>query len=48
MTIEETQRPLTFKDNEFKIATATTVEEAKKILNAGFDYVTEKKSNYAV
>ena len=31
-----------FKDDEFEVATATTVEEAKKILSQGFDYVTEK------
>jgi integrase len=31
-----------FKDDEFDIATATTVEEAKTILAAGFDYITEK------
>ncbi|MGQ9624561.1 MAG: tyrosine-type recombinase/integrase [Candidatus Bathycorpusculaceae bacterium] len=31
-----------FKDDEFEVTTATTVEEAKKILAAGFDYVTEK------
>jgi len=33
---------ITFKDDEFEVATATTVEEAKTILSAGFDYVTEK------
>jgi hypothetical protein len=31
-----------FKDDEFEVATATTVEEAKQVLSAGFDYVTEK------
>ena len=31
-----------FKDDEFEVATATAVEEAKKVLQAGFDYVTEK------
>jgi hypothetical protein len=31
-----------FKDDEFEVTTATTVEEAKQILSAGFDYVTEK------
>jgi len=31
-----------FKDNEFEVATATTVEEAKQILGVRFDYVTEK------
>ncbi len=33
---------LHLKDNEFKATSATTVEEAKKIRSAGFDYVTEK------
>jgi len=32
-----------FKDDEFEVTTATTVEEAKQVLSAGFDYVTEKK-----
>ena len=31
-----------FKDDEFDVTTATTVEEAKQVLSAGFDYVTEK------
>jgi hypothetical protein len=31
-----------FKDSEFEVTTATTVEEAKQVLTAGFDYVTEK------
>jgi integrase len=31
-----------FKDDEFEVATATTVDEAKQILSAGFDYVAEK------
>jgi len=31
-----------FKDDEFEVTTATTIEEAKQILSAGFDYVTEK------
>ena len=31
-----------FKDNEFDVATATTLEEAKTILASGYDYVTEK------
>lgn len=30
------------KDDEFEVATATTVEEAKQIISADFDYVTEK------
>ncbi len=31
-----------FKDDEFKVTIATTVEEAKQVLSAGFDYITEK------
>jgi hypothetical protein len=31
-----------FKDNEFEVATATTVEEAKTILASDYDYVIEK------
>jgi integrase len=31
-----------FKDNEYEVATASTLEEAKQVLTAGFDYVTEK------
>lgn len=31
-----------FKEDEFEVATATTVEEAKQVLSLGFDYVTEK------
>lgn len=31
-----------FKDDEYEVTTATTVEEAKQVLTAGFDYVTEK------
>jgi integrase len=31
-----------FKDDEFEVATAITVEEAKQVLSAGYDYVTEK------
>jgi integrase len=31
-----------FKDDEFEVTTATTVDEAKQALSAGFDYVTEK------
>jgi hypothetical protein len=31
-----------FKDDEFDVTTATTVEEAKTVLTAGYDYVTEK------
>ena len=33
---------ITFKDDQFEVTTATTVEEAKQVLSAGFDYVTEK------
>jgi hypothetical protein len=31
-----------FKDSEFEVATATTIEEAKPIIAAGFECVTEK------
>jgi integrase len=31
-----------FKDDEFEVTTATSVDEAKQVLSAGFDYVTEK------
>lgn len=31
-----------FKDDEFEVATATTIDEAKQVLSAGYDYVTEK------
>jgi integrase len=44
--IENTMKyigPVHFKDDEFEVTTATTVEEAKQVLSAGFDYVTEKK-----
>ena len=30
-----------FTDNEFEVTTATTLEEAKQVLSAGFDYVTD-------
>jgi len=30
-----------FKDNEYDVATAQTVEEAKNLLSAGFEHVTE-------
>lgn len=33
-----------FKDDEFDVATATTIEEAKELLAAGFDYITEKNN----
>jgi len=35
-------RLVQFKDDEFDVETATTVEEAKSLLKAGFDYITEK------
>jgi site-specific recombinase XerC len=35
-------RLIQFKENEYDVATAITVEEAKQLLKAGFDYVTEK------
>jgi hypothetical protein len=35
-------RMIHFEDNEFEVATATTVEEAEEILTAEFDYITEK------
>jgi len=31
-----------FKADKFEVTTATTMEEAKKVLSAGFNYVTEK------
>jgi hypothetical protein len=31
-----------FKDDEFEVATATTLEKAKQVLTEGFDYITEK------
>jgi hypothetical protein len=31
-----------FEDDQFDVATATTVEAAKELLAVGFDYVTEK------
>ena len=31
-----------FKDDEFDVETATTVEEAKELLKVGFDYITDK------
>lgn len=33
---------INFKDDDFEVTTATTVEEAKQVLTAGFDYVMEK------
>jgi hypothetical protein len=31
-----------FKDNEFEVATAQTIEETKAVITAGFEYVAEK------
>jgi hypothetical protein len=31
-----------FKDDQFEVTTATDIEEAKKVLSAGFEYVTQK------
>lgn len=31
-----------FKDDTFELTIATTVEDAKHVLSASFDYVTEK------
>ena len=31
-----------FKDGEYDVTSATTIEEAKAVLSAGFEYVTEK------
>ena len=31
-----------FKDDQFEVTTATNIEEAKKVLSAGFEYVTQK------
>jgi len=33
---------VTFSDSEYEVATAQTLEEAKQVLSAGFDYVAEK------
>ncbi len=33
---------INFKTDEFEVTTATTVDEAKQVLSAGFEYVTEK------
>ena len=33
-----------FKDEEYDVAKATTIEEAKTIVAAGYDYVTDKQS----
>ena len=31
-----------FKDDQYEVTTATTIEEAKQVLTAGFDFATEK------
>jgi hypothetical protein len=31
-----------FKDDQFEVTTAISIEEAKKVLSAGFEYVTQK------
>jgi integrase len=36
-------RLLHFENSEFEVATATTVDEAKQIISAGYDYITEKQ-----
>ena len=41
MTARYTQL-VQFRDDEFEVTTATTVDEAKEVLAAGFDYVTQK------
>ena len=33
---------INFKTDEFEVTTATTAEEAKTVLSAGFEYVAEK------
>ena len=33
---------INFRDDEYEVTTATTVDEAKAVLTAGFNYVTEK------
>ena len=32
-----------FKDDEYDVATTTTIEQVKTIVAAGYDYVTEKQ-----
>jgi hypothetical protein len=31
-----------FKDSDFEVETAATVDQAKELLKVGFDYITEK------
>jgi hypothetical protein len=33
-----------FKDDTFELTTVATVEEAKQVLSASFDYLTEKNA----
>jgi hypothetical protein len=33
---------INFKDNDFEVTTATTIEEAKTVLSAGFNFITKK------
>ena len=42
-TLKYTQL-IQFKDDEFDVATAINIEEAKELLAAGFDYITEKNN----
>jgi len=39
---DEVTQLVHFKDDEFEVETASTVEEAKELLKIGFDYTTEK------
>ena len=40
-TLKYTQL-IQFEDDEFDVATATNIEEAKELLAVGFNYITEK------
>jgi len=42
-TLKYTQL-IQFKDDDFDVATAENIEEAKELLAAGFDYITEKNA----
>lgn len=33
---------VSFSDSEYEVTTAQTLEEAKQVLSAGFDYIAEK------
>lgn len=33
-----------FKDDKFEVTTATSIEEAEKVLSAGFEYVIQKRA----